>query len=386
MTLGRRIAVGIILALVLLAGVGYAGYTSIRRLVGDSRRIESTHEINTRLEHLLSRVKDAETGSRGFIITGDDQYLQPYDTARDSIPRDIATLRGLIADPISQDQLETLARWIAADLAFMAAPIEARRTTGFHAAQTLVLSGRVKAATDTIRRRVGEMQLRRTALLSARRAQTARSTRAALLVIIGILVVAGIFSVGGAVLARKALIERARVMQARERFFTVSRDLLCTAGPDGRLTDLNAAWERTLGYTLEEISSRPFLSFVHPDDREKTKRVFERLFAGEPVPLFENRYLHQDRTYRSLLWSAALDPGQGRVYGAARDITDLEATRAELHRLSGLLPICASCKKIRDDQGYWSQIETYISEHSAAQFSHGICPECGEQLYGALYS
>ena len=54
----------------------------------------------------------------------------------------------------------------------------------------------------------------------------------------------------------------------------------------------------------------------------------------------------------------------------------------KVNTLTGLIPICASCKKIRDDDGYYQQIETYISEHSTAEFSHGICSECAEQLYG----
>lgn len=60
-----------------------------------------------------------------------------------------------------------------------------------------------------------------------------------------------------------------------------------------------------------------------------------------------------------------------------------ELTRAleKVKRLSGLLPICASCKKIRDDTGYWNQIEVYIRDHSEAEFSHGICPDCTEKLY-----
>lgn len=55
--------------------------------------------------------------------------------------------------------------------------------------------------------------------------------------------------------------------------------------------------------------------------------------------------------------------------------------RTRLKILSGLLPICASCKKIRDDKGYWNQIEAYIAEHSKAEFSHSICPECSQKLY-----
>jgi hypothetical protein len=58
---------------------------------------------------------------------------------------------------------------------------------------------------------------------------------------------------------------------------------------------------------------------------------------------------------------------------------------AEKSKIIADLPICAACKKIRDDKGYWNQIEAYISEHSAAEFSHGICPECVEKLYPDIY-
>lgn len=65
----------------------------------------------------------------------------------------------------------------------------------------------------------------------------------------------------------------------------------------------------------------------------------------------------------------------------ARLITELQGALAEIKTLSGFLPICASCKKVRDDKGYWSQIEQYISDHSDARFSHGICPDCARSLY-----
>ena len=63
----------------------------------------------------------------------------------------------------------------------------------------------------------------------------------------------------------------------------------------------------------------------------------------------------------------------------------LEKTLAQVRQLQGLLPICASCKKIRDDQGYWQQIEDYIVEHSEAIFSHGLCPTCAHHLYPDLF-
>ncbi|MDO9110649.1 MAG: hypothetical protein Q7U40_08340, partial [Desulfatirhabdiaceae bacterium] len=62
-------------------------------------------------------------------------------------------------------------------------------------------------------------------------------------------------------------------------------------------------------------------------------------------------------------------------------IRELHKALSRVKQLSGLLPICASCKKIREDSGYWTQIETYVKDHSEAEFSHGICPECAEKLY-----
>ncbi len=67
------------------------------------------------------------------------------------------------------------------------------------------------------------------------------------------------------------------------------------------------------------------------------------------------------------------------------DITELKATQTKAKILSELLSICANCKKVRDDKGYWNQIEAYIQDHSEAEFSHGICPICAKKLYPDLY-
>ena len=68
-----------------------------------------------------------------------------------------------------------------------------------------------------------------------------------------------------------------------------------------------------------------------------------------------------------------------------RLIVELQRALANVKTLSGLLPICANCKKIRNDDGYWTMVETYVTDHSDAQFSHGICPDCGLELYGHVY-
>jgi CheY-like chemotaxis protein len=66
-------------------------------------------------------------------------------------------------------------------------------------------------------------------------------------------------------------------------------------------------------------------------------------------------------------------------------IQKLQAALAKVKTLGGLLPICSSCKKIRDDKGYWNQIEGYIRDHSEAEFSHSLCPECAKKLYPNFY-
>jgi hypothetical protein len=90
--------------------------------------------------------------------------------------------------------------------------------------------------------------------------------------------------------------------------------------------------------------------------------------------------------YRFVVQPLSLEIAQRKQAEEAleKTIFSLQEAVAKVKTLSGLLPICASCKKIRDDRGYWNQIETYISDHSEADFSHGLCPECAEKLYPGL--
>jgi hypothetical protein len=91
-----------------------------------------------------------------------------------------------------------------------------------------------------------------------------------------------------------------------------------------------------------------------------------------------------------IVLSALLGIFWGKIKQTDREkseaIKELHKTLEEVKTLSRFLPICASCKKIRDDKGYWNQIEAYISEHSATEFSHGICPECAQNLYPDIFN
>ncbi|MCC7263356.1 MAG: response regulator [Candidatus Latescibacteria bacterium] len=116
----------------------------------------------------------------------------------------------------------------------------------------------------------------------------------------------------------------------RNRFFTLSPDLLCIAGTDGYFKRLNPAWEHLLGYSTAELMAQPFTAFVHPDDLQATRAEAQRLSAGTGTIAFENRYRCRDGQYRWLSWSSTAAPEQGLIYAAARDLTARKQAEAEL--------------------------------------------------------
>jgi diguanylate cyclase (GGDEF)-like protein/PAS domain S-box-containing protein len=117
-------------------------------------------------------------------------------------------------------------------------------------------------------------------------------------------------------------------------FFDLSIDLLCCLGFHGYFVRLNPAWERVLGFTREELMSRPFIEFVHPDDRERTLQQNRAVRSGEPAHSFENRYVCKDGSYRWLMWNAAAAPARSTVYSVARDVTERRQIEQDLERLA----------------------------------------------------
>jgi PAS domain S-box-containing protein len=179
-------------------------------------------------------------------------------------------------------------------------------------------------------------------------------------------------------------------LEFEQRFFDLSIDMLCVLDFTGYFKRLNPAWETVLGFSRDELMSRPFIEFVHPDDRERTLGQNRTVRGGGQALHFENRYLCKDGSYRWLLWNSTRDDAHGVIYGLARDITarkaaeeereallrDLREALAEVKTLREFLPICSYCRSVRDDENYWHSLEAYIAKHTNTQWSHGICPKC----------
>jgi PAS domain S-box-containing protein len=112
--------------------------------------------------------------------------------------------------------------------------------------------------------------------------------------------------------------------------------MLCIADFNGYFREINPAFETVLGYSPGEILSRPFMAFVHPEDREVTQQCLEKLKRGETIYSFENRYLAADGSYRWLVWTATPYIKESSIYATARDITEQKHLEEALHNSQSL--------------------------------------------------
>lgn len=178
-----------------------------------------------------------------------------------------------------------------------------------------------------------------------------------------------------------------------------SVEILYQLDPDGNITFISPAFERISGYSVDEVLHRNFQHFFQESELEMMMESINKTMAGHSYLLDAFTGIRKDGSTFPIEISITPIVKDGEIIGAqgiARDITErkkLERQREKLivelkealeniKTLRGLIPICSNCKKIRDDKGYWNNLEAFISEHSDASFSHGLCPSCSDDLYG----
>lgn len=155
-----------------------------------------------------------------------------------------------------------------------------------------------------------------------------------------------------------------------ETFFEASPDLLAIAGASGRLEVVNAAWERALGWTKEEITTRPYLEFVHPDDRAATVAESVAIRAGAQARGFRNRYRAKDGQYHWLEWNTRRSEGEGgRLYCAVRDVTHREQEEQARRWLASLVNSSEDAVIGLDTRG------AVVSWNAGAELLFGYTPE-----------
>jgi len=196
----------------------------------------------------------------------------------------------------------------------------------------------------------------------------------------------------------KDLTKEQDALQKFDKLFRMNPALMSvTRAIDRTLVDINDTFLCTLGYSIDEVTgktARELGLFANPEELEQMIQI---IVEHGSIREFETKLRTKDGRIREGLLSGDIIESQGERYFLAVmiDITDrkkaeaerektiqeLKTAIAEIKTLKGFIPICASCKKIRNDAGYWEQVEAYVTRHTEARFSHGICPDCVKKLY-----
>ena len=201
----------------------------------------------------------------------------------------------------------------------------------------------------------------------------------------------------------KATEDSLRASEAQFRSFVESSfDVIFVLDQRGVFQFVSPAWEEHFGHPVREAAGQDFRPFVHPDDALACGTYLQEVLTqgrvGQSPPY---RVRHRDGSWRLFMANGrTFQDARGRLLyiGVGRDITaqhaleqererliaELQAALQDVKALKGILPICASCKKIRDDQGYWNQVESYLAQHTKAEFTHGLCPGCLSTFYEDL--
>jgi methyl-accepting chemotaxis protein len=308
-SIGKKIGSGFGLALLALTIVGAVSYDSTSALIDSAELVRHAHAVLDGLDELLSGMKDAETGQRGYVITGEAPYLAPYQGAREAVDQKLKLLLESTADnPIQQRRLAAIEPLVVSKFAELQETIDLRRTKGFEAAAQEVLTDKGKNAMDSIRKLVGEMREEETGLLVKRSVEERdRAHRTEMTIVVGGLCAFALLSLAGVFLTRNIAIPLGEVSAAAQKI--ASGDLLARPISNGRRDEvgvLAAAFAEMTGSlgqmarVAEQISDGDLTVEVKP---KSDKDVLGKAFAAMVEKL--RRIIGEMQESSSILFSSA---------------------------------------------------------------------------------
>jgi PAS domain S-box-containing protein len=331
----KGIAGGFGVASAILIIIGVVSHQSATRLIETNNRVAQTQERLNKLEELLSQIKDAETGQRGYLLTGEERYLEPYKTAIARIDGEIKHLRKLTANyPNQHKQLDALESAMKNKLAELKGTIDLRKYQGFESAMQLVRTDLGKKLMDDIRSLVREIETQENELLKQQVVEARTSARFMIVTLAIGIVLTFVILCGIYFLIYQEITERQWAEEAlkKERNFIsavidTSSALVVVLDRQGRIVRFNRACQQTTGYSLDEVRDRYLWNlFLIPEEVEPVKATFAKLQAGQFPNEFENYWLTKDGSRRLIAWSnTALLDNQGSVeyvIGTGIDITE----------------------------------------------------------------
>jgi PAS domain S-box-containing protein len=332
----KRIAGGFGLASVTLVLIGMISYQNTRILIDASNQVQKTQEKINKLEELLSEMKDAETGQRGYILTGQESYLEPYQGVVRNIDQKIVKLKNLIADkPNQQKQFATLESLIGAKLAILKQTIYLRQNQGFEAALQVIQTNQGKYLMDDIRKIINDIENEDKRLLQ-KQSQAAKASAnntvltLAIAICLSFLILSIVYHFIYREVKERKLAEE--TLNQERNFISAVLDtasaLVIVLDTQGQIVRFNQACEQTTGYSFDEVRGRHFWNlFLIPEEVEPVKAVFEQLRTGEAPKEYENYWVTKDGNRRLISWAnTILQDDEGCVeyiVGTGIDVSDV---------------------------------------------------------------
>lgn len=310
----RQIALGFGIIFAILIAASIASFRSIAGQAETALSVSNTHRVLENLEALLSELKDAETGQRGYIITGDASFLEPYQAARSVIGRDIQTLRQLTANNRRQQQhLDALEPLIAQKMEIIQRTIYLRRNQGFETSSKIIKNGQGKRSMDRIRQMMQIMKDEENQLLQRRLDIANSRNRQAVMVFTGgislnVLILLVLYS-----LIYREIVERKQteMLLEQERDFVSAilntiGALVCVLDREGHIIRFNQEGERVTGYLFEEVRNKPFWDiFLPAEEVNSAKEEFTKLIQSVHFSSqYENHWIARTGEPRLIAWSS----------------------------------------------------------------------------------
>ena len=327
-------------ALVTIVGGAALAVFGTVRVHSNDARVAHTYDVKSALGGMLASVTDAETGQRGFIITGDAEYLQPYTDGTAQSQRALDALEVLTRDePAQQSLLPRLRREVARKLEELAQSIEIRRTEGFDAAQRVVRTNAGRATMAQVRTIVSDMSREADALLEARTRAAAVSLRVAVAFesITAAIALALVWIAARA--SERSLKEANTGSQLARRLAAIvesSDDAIIGKDLDGTVTSWNSSAERIFGYGAAEMIGQSIRVIIPPERQSEEDHVLASIRRGESVAHFETVRVQKGGALIPVsLTVSPIRDDAGRVVGAstaARDVTERHQAESALAR------------------------------------------------------